>query len=913
MWRHQRGEQFRSGATMAHTGDHRSWRSAEQSLTRLLDLGIASLIFMAPLFLGGRHPLGRLVYVTLICLTAIVWAARQAVRPRATWRLSGAEWLILAGVGLLLLQLAHLPQRWLTTISPNLTEFLPLWFTADSPANLGQWSQLSVYPEATRGALVMFVSYAVFFLLLVQRIETLEDIERLFRWIALAAVGMAVIAILQMVAGNGKLLWIYRHPAKDAHGVAQGPFSCENHLAHLLAISVVPLLWWAQHLLNSNKDDSHSADHRVGRSAFGNGKSSKDLRLSLSLVGIGIVTLACLLTFSRGGVLVILLAVGTCVLSYFMASLLGRKSLFAVVGIALLLVVALLSFGFEKLTAEMGSVATGTADDLDVGGLRRELWAADLKTFQKFSVVGTGVGSHPDVYPIHFERNLHVELRYAESGYVQLLMEAGIAGATLFAAAMALIVYWCGKIFRGTTDPRVRSLLFAIIAVLLASLAQSIWDFVWYIPACLVVTLIFVACLCRLSQIVGDASPTNAPRHDAPLPARRYGPTRLLWAAGMVVAIVTSYQMVSFQIPAARGSSSWDAYQIAVYAAQRQPDPIKVQETVLSTLPALKSAASRDKNNARVHLKLAAVAIYQFNAVQQTAINPMTLDEIRDAALGAGFASLNEQNQWLEKAVGENIKILHLAYHHAWRAAKLSPFQGEAYIHLNRLKFLYEPPQDASDHLMQQALLVRPHQGSVLITAGGEAARSGDLPRAMKYLRRAFHKGREHRRRVIAMVAPHVSATLFLDEFQPDQQGLGELIDFYRGLDKPDDLRAMLPRYVAFLEEEGTGQFGVRPAANWLRAYSTCKLLAENEQALRCAKMAVHASPDNTRANVAYANELIEARQFEQALQHLRSCLYRRPDVAELKRLFVLARRKQGKDGLANPQDATAGRNNSRR
>ena len=60
-----------------------SWRAVDNCLSYLFDVGNASVLFVAPFFMGGRHPLGCLVYVALICLTASVWLARQLIRPLA--------------------------------------------------------------------------------------------------------------------------------------------------------------------------------------------------------------------------------------------------------------------------------------------------------------------------------------------------------------------------------------------------------------------------------------------------------------------------------------------------------------------------------------------------------------------------------------------------------------------------------------------------------------------------------------------------------------------------------------------------------------------------------------------------------------------------------------------------------------
>lgn len=900
--------------------------AVERGLTRLLDWGIASVIFVAPLFMGGRHPLGRLVYVTLICLTATAWAARQIVRRSPNWRWSGAEGIIAAGLALLILQLWHLPQTWLTAISPNLPQYLPLWSEADSSVMTDHWSQLSLYPEATRGAITMFSSYALFFLVLIQRIETLEDVERLLRWIALAAVAMAALGIVQMLSGNGKFLWIYHHPSRDTNGLVTGTFANQNHMAHLLAIGLVPLIWWAQHVLNGGNDARFTGRHsakagppqsapspskrRVLHEQHGNrrsgawstSKGKKELgetSLSLLLIGVAIVALAGLLTFSRGGVLVMLLASTCCVLCYFAMSLLGRKCLAAVVGVSFVLILALFMFGLDKLAGEMATVASVSVDEANLGDTRLELWSADWKTFQQFLAVGTGVGTHSEVYPVHFEKNLDVELKYAESGYVQLLMETGAAGTILLLVAMALILFWWVSAFRGSSDNRARSILVVIGSVLLASLVHSIWDFVWYIPACLIPTLVFLACLCRLRRLTRPSSSSRASNHqDRPSP--RIGPAnRLIWAVPIMLIAVAGYEMILVHLPKVRGSSPWEVYETAVYAAQTdRKQESRGRDSLLATLPALQTAVRRDPNNARIQLKLAALYLLQFDTAQQKALNPMSLDQIRDVVHQSEFSSLHEQNQWLKRAIGDNCTYLHLAYHHAYRAAELSPFQGEAYIHLDRLRFLRYEPTESRSGLLQQALLVRPHHGQILITAGVEAIRVGDLTGGIDYFRRAFHKGRVYQQRVIQVLAASVPATFFLEELKPDLEGLGQLLDAYQELGRTDDMRKLLPRYMELLSSVDAPDEEKDLAPLWLRGYAAHKVLAQQQEAVRCLQHAVKVAPDHSGANLALAKELIAAQQYDEAIEHLRSCLYHHPDDLALKQLLVLARKGQLGDGL---------------
>ena len=192
-------------------GHHRDTKWGRLTL-RAVDAGIAGVLLVAPLFMGGRHDMGRLVYVALVAWTAVAWMLHRCLRSNCGWRWTGAEWLLLVGAGLVVLQLTPLPPAVLATLAPETGQLLPLWTsTADTTGMGGRWELLSLAPTATRGGLVILLAHALLFLVTVQRLATKDDVRRLVRWLALATIGMAVLGLAQFLFGNGRFLWIYDH------------------------------------------------------------------------------------------------------------------------------------------------------------------------------------------------------------------------------------------------------------------------------------------------------------------------------------------------------------------------------------------------------------------------------------------------------------------------------------------------------------------------------------------------------------------------------------------------------------------------------------------------------------------------------------------------------------------------------
>ena len=78
----------------------------------------------------------------------------------------------------------------------------------------------------------------------------------------------------------------------------------------------------------------------------------------------------------------------------------------------------------------------------------------------------------------------------------------------LLGAGLAL--WWCLGTLRAAEDQAAAACCGALVGSLAASLIHSLGDFVWYIPACMSLTVITLACVCRLRQLA--VPPPNSPR-----------------------------------------------------------------------------------------------------------------------------------------------------------------------------------------------------------------------------------------------------------------------------------------------------------------------------------------------------------------------------------------------------------------
>jgi len=860
--------------------DHRiQWRDG---LTNAVDIGIVATVTFAPLFMGGRGPIGRLVFVLCVAITALLWCVRQCLVVRAKWRMSGVEWLLIVGLGVLLLQLAPLSQQMLSFVSPHIYEMLPLWApTSDSTLQLGTWNQASLHPMATQSGLATYVAYAVLFLVTIQRLDGLHDIQRLLRLIAVATCLMAVLGLAQFFFSNGRFLWVFDHVSRDTNSVVLGPFHNQNHFAHLLALGIGPLLWWLTTFSTKQKQRQKRSSQYHSPKAV--------LQSRMLWTAIGTVTFAALLTFSRGGVVVLILAAMSGVALLYWKNLFSRQALNGVAIVACLMVGALSIYGYEPLARRLGTLGEAQSiDELSHG--RWALWSAHVKAIPDFWMVGTGVGTHRDIYPTYLSEHFDVEFTHGESGYMQLMLETGILGSTLFLVGIFYAFRWTLVPFLRGTDKTAVACAAAIIPGILASVVHSLADFVWYIPACMTTTVLLLAAGCRLYQCSTNTEKVRL-TPDADTSASTLDAPRMAWCGATLVCVLTFAQAVSILYKPALGAPHWYDYRrFAISAGAgglRSTNPndlAALADRVVATL-------AENPNDSRAHTQLAALRLQQFDVAQQQSTNPMPLSQIREAAIASDFSSQEKLDEWLDLAVGDNRKFFDSALVHAQKSVRLCPLQGESYTLLANVSFLEQYSANRKRSYVQQALLVRPHHSRVRFVAGQEALMDGQIKDALTHWKLAFHGEREVQRELIGMLTTVLPADDLLTAFAPDSRALELLLTQYKASGKAESAKTVAVYYTRQLEEQFRTDPTIDKSRTLERLSSLHEYLGSNETAFHLAQEALKAGPWNFNLRLRVGRKLIDRERYTEAQTTIKWCTRRQPEHKHARNLLEEANR----------------------
>ncbi|MCP4189671.1 MAG: hypothetical protein GY768_03470 [Planctomycetaceae bacterium] len=874
--------QFRFRQKHSSEGAHQTARTPVSPILHtvflhLHDAGLLAVLFIAPLFMGGRHPLGKLLLAAIVWLMAFSWFAAKIFGKSVKWSWSGAELIFLFATILIGVQLLPLPQNAIQLMSPAQTELLPLWNATDT--SLGTWQTISLTPERTRRGLCLLVTYGVLFVVTYQRLRSLNDIERLLKWIAIAAISMAALGLLQYLLGNGKFLWIYEHPSRNTLHTVKGPFANQNHYAHFLAIGMAPLIGWLSTVAPRQRPEKFHFQTRADGST-----SPPQTPLFLGL-GLATVAFAGLQCFSRGGILILLLVASTCLVMLPTARQINRKTLLYGIGLISTISFAILIHGRQRLLARVGTITAGSLDQLDPAGARRRIWSAVADAIPDFTWLGSGVGSHLDVYPVYMTAWSEFGYTHAENGYLQVLLETGIPGLCLVAGLILLTGYWLISSLRRSTSQRMTTISGVLFAVWIASIAHSFVDFVWYIPACMSCTVLCMAAagrLYRLSQTTAkDSSDVSLSRFH-------------FLACAMTLGFVAYLSLPTLQRPAF-AATAWESYlkiSLTVDGEGKKQAPINRremgsigqhnQDSLDQMEHYLKATLRHNPKDARAHLRLSTNYLRQFDSCQQLSENPMSLWSIREAAINSNFPSLAAQHAWLSLATGKHLEYLSLARTHALKAIRLSPLQGKAYLHLCDLAFLSGHNQ-IRDALIHQALAVRPHDGDVLYMAGYDAIQTGDMQEGAKFLQQAFRRGPAIQAVIIESLAPQVNPTAFITVFQPDHDGLEMLFDYYRSADKLAEAKIVSQHYCKQLKTLAGQHSGPVAARLWYRCQEVHSYLGETPEAIAATREALAADPGNYELNFLLGSRLQQAGNYEQAGQQFRWCERRKPNDPTVK------------------------------
>ena len=892
----------------------RTSKQTKQTLQPLFLNASAVLGLVAvPCAMGGRHPIGYL-FLTAAALVAVLgWIARVASMPRQQYRIGIAEVLFACGLLIGCVQLVPLSPTLLSLISPQLSAWFPfLNEMPTSAAGLGGWNRVSVVPGETLRGLGIFLSQGILVTIFAQRAGHTNEIHRLLNVIVFATGILATIGIAQYLAGNGKYLWFYDFLYNDASGVVKGTFTNRNHFASFLALGWGAVGWFT-FCTSSNGRPVHQTG-RVAKhfSTTQNVYAAGSLRTVSGFLLLAMVTFAGALSLSRGGILAIATAALVSLISFKCIGVIGWRSTLAIGCTAALVVSALFIHGLDQVSGRLDDFFDETHFANGFG--RLDVWKAACSAVTDFPILGTGIGSHAEVSPIYMPATNGIVFTHAENSYLNLAVETGLVG--LFLGGIGIVAAIVATIIllrKGTHEEKLIATAFG--AALAAGGVHAATDFIWYVPACS--TLLFLA---------GATMISLASRRCALLPACTFELDRISASiAGMFLLVVlgaTGFQQFrsAFAQPhwetAVRDNASLGAIAFAppeksstaddnsdsddstasitnlLPAESIDPEVGKAIDTLSRMISSLEQVLLFRPDHPHAWSTLAIARLERFGLRRRASGFRATLCDLEQAALASEFSSRESFELWLRETLGDDVDELVRARHDALESVDNNPLSGEAWCVLARLSFLFSPDPERARHLIDQACVVRPHNGQVLFEAGNAALINGDTERAWSLWRQSFAASRSQRQMVLRALLHAVPASEVCRLLSPDLDGLRAIDVMWSFRSTPEEMRDVRQQRLLAVQKQlelFESMDRVKAPPLRLEAASLQKRLGDIDAAAATLETALNMDPGLFDPHRMLIDVAMDRHDWTTARREVEWCLMRRPESSSLKILLTKA------------------------
>lgn len=841
---------------------------------RIIDAGLLLGALGVPFAFGGRHSIGEFLLVCSAIICTIGWISHQVFGGRSDWVPTRVELLLLSVLALGLFQITPLPQPMLDAISPAMDDVLPLRSPAAADDGIFQapWSYLSMSVSESTAGLAIGVAYVLIFLAATQRIRTTDDASRILRMVAISGIAMTAFAFIQFLFSNGLYFWVIDLPQGVADDRLKGAFLNKNHFAQFAALSIGPLVWWLG-VQTESSDQPRFDSVGIGRVR----RIPKSVQTLLLAAALGAVVTAIAISRARGAFVAMSFSSAVLVAMLYGKSLINRKQFLVMAAAATMACVLLGIVGHREI-----SRVTERLHNWDSNG-RVQIWDANAKVFSEFPMLGTGIGTHAYIHQRHLDQPFSTgRYSHAESSYLQIASETGVAGLALMACCLLVAFYWC---IRGIRNSRSRTATLALCGItcsLLVSCIQSIADFVWYIPGCMIPLALQLACACRLYQLEATNHEATDARSPSRLTSRRRPLPRPAVAFTSLCLLVVSGWMLSEWTPRLLAEPYWSNYRRIVLAGQTGKDvsdavegntdqqAVRLQRLVQD----LRSAVKRNPNDSRIHTRLAVQYIQAFHLLQRQSDNALPLNQIRDAAETGGFESHDSMLTWLGRAFGDNIKYAMAAKNHARRAIELNPLDGRAWLAYSELAFLDGAPIGYDRRCIDQCLRLLPHDAAVLYAAGRDARVDGDVERWADYWKKAFHRDREIQEQIIRQMAEWTEfpVEIIAQAFEPDVDAMELMVELFGEPGHELHQQKALHILATQLTDRAQSPDNRERANDWRKAAVAYARSGEPEQVEACFVESLRAAPTDFRIRFDFGLWLLDQGRPASATEHLQWC-----------------------------------------
>lgn len=431
-------------------------------LSSVLLYGTFGLLMFGPLAFGAVEPWSIFVLEAGAVLLVLVWVGKQWVDQEVILRWNPI-FLPMAAFGVLIIvQLAF---------------------------------HRSAYPHDTFSTALLYCAYAMLCFLSQQVLRRSSQARKLAAIFTVYGAAVAVLALVQGIAPNGKLYWV-----REARlgGWIYGPYVNHNHYAGLMELLVpIPLVLALTRL-------------------------AEDKERIAAAIAAAVMVGTLFLSGSRGGMLAMLAELALLAGILFRHKR-GLRTTLGIAAFAIVLLSLLTWLGGKELTTRVSSISNESKSEIS-GGMRTSIYRDTVRMFRHRPVLGWGLGTFPVAFPQFRSFYTNFFVNEAHNDYLQLLAEMGVAGFGIMLWFLLLAYRRAStKIANWMTDVSGAVTLACLVGIT-GILVHSLVDFNLQIPAN--AALFYVFCtvaaappLYQRSRKRKPAAPIDDGRSEAVMPA----------------------------------------------------------------------------------------------------------------------------------------------------------------------------------------------------------------------------------------------------------------------------------------------------------------------------------------------------------------------------------------------------------
>lgn len=331
--------------------------------------------------------------------------------------------------------------------NPLLWPLLAFWVVALVQLAAG----ITAVPFLTRIELLKYTALVALFFLFVQAYRTRTQWRRFVWFLVSLGFVVSLFAILQHFTFNGKLYWVRE---LQFGGIPFGPYVNRNHFAGFMELLIpMGLATW---VLGAERRDQ------------------------LPLVGLFTVLPvgALFLSASRGGIIGFVAEVGF--LALLIVARWREKKVLAAA--ALIVTLGAILVSWLGIGAALDRFATYKKLEASEGR-RVEMLRDSLRIFQDHRIIGTGLGTLQEVFPLYETYYDGLVVNHSHNDYAEALAETGAAGGACGLVFLVILFWMSWRILRLKGDPRNYAYHAGALVACLGLLVHAGVDFNFHIPS----------------------------------------------------------------------------------------------------------------------------------------------------------------------------------------------------------------------------------------------------------------------------------------------------------------------------------------------------------------------------------------------------------------------------------------------